>query len=218
MTRINKVTMDGFKSFREQTAVPFYDGLTAIVGSNGSGKSNVQEAIQFVLGKRSSELRAEKMEQLIFNGGENHDPAEEAEVTLYLDNSDGKFDDLLDEEDADEIKIGRRVKRNGYATYTFMGSNCKRRKIDDVLEKAGIDRDGFHIVRQGRITEIVKQTPVERRKEIDRISGVAAYDSKVEEAEEELEEVENELRELEIKLDLKRDRLQRLEQEKEDAE
>ncbi|MDY6768735.1 MAG: chromosome segregation SMC family protein [Candidatus Nanohaloarchaea archaeon] len=219
MTRINKVTMDGFKSFRDQTAVPFYDGLTAIVGSNGSGKSNVQEAIQFVLGKRSSELRAEKMEQLIFNGGESHDPAEEAEVTLYLDNSAGQLDGVLEDgEDVNEVKIGRRVKRNRYATYTFMGSNCKRRKIDDVLEAAGIDRDGFHIVRQGRITEIVKQTPVERRKEIDRISGIAAYNAKVEEAEEELEETENELRDLEIKLDLKRDRLERLEQEKEDAE
>ncbi|MCJ7479361.1 MAG: chromosome segregation protein SMC [Candidatus Nanohaloarchaeota archaeon QJJ-7] len=217
MTSINKVTMDGFKSFQKKTAVPFYDGMTAIVGSNGSGKSNVQEAVQFVMGRRSSELRAEKMEQLIFNGGDNKDPAEEAEVILYLDNSDGKFDELV-EEDTDEIKIGRRVNRNGYSTYTFMGNNCKRRKIDDVMEKAGIDRRGYHVVQQGRVTEIVKQTPVERRKAIDRISGIQSYESKVEEAEEELEDVDNELRELEIKLDLKRDRLQRLEQEKEDAE
>ncbi|MDY6774007.1 MAG: AAA family ATPase [Candidatus Nanohaloarchaea archaeon] len=214
---INKVTMDGFKSFRNKTAVPFYGGMTAIVGSNGSGKSNVQEAIQFVMGRRSSELRAEKMEQLIFNGGENHEPAEEAEVVLYLDNSDGKFDHLL-EESEDEIKIGRRVKRNGYSTYTFMGNNCKRRKIDDVLDAAEVDRRGYHIVQQGRVTEIVKQTPVERRKAIDRISGIESYEDKVEEAEEELEETENELRELEIKLDLKRDRLERLKQEKEDAE
>lgn len=217
MTRIIKITMDGFKSFRDKTAIPFYGGLTAIVGTNGSGKSNIQEAVQFVMGKRSSKLRAERMEQLIFNGGEDGEPSEEAEVVLYLDNSDGRFDELLEEE-ADEIKIGRRIKRNGYSTYTFMGNNCKRSRIDQVLENAGLSRKGYHIVQQGRVTEIVKQTPVERRKTIDRISGISSYDAKVEEAEEELEEAEAELRELEIKLDLKRDRLQRLEQEKEDAE
>ncbi|MDY6776565.1 MAG: chromosome segregation SMC family protein [Candidatus Nanohaloarchaea archaeon] len=219
MTKINKLTMEGFKSFQRKTAVPFYDGLTAIVGTNGSGKSNIQEAIQFVMGRRSSKLRAEKMEQLIFNGGEDRKPSEKAEVTLYLENEGGKFDELLEEgEGSDEIKIGRRIKRNGYSTYTFQGNNCKRKKIDRILDAAGIDREGYHIIQQGRITQIVKQTPVERRKAIDRISGIAAYDSKVEDAEEELEEAQAELNELEIKLDLKRDRLERLKEEKEDAE
>ncbi len=216
-TRISKLTMKGFKSFQRKTAVPFYDGMTAIVGTNGSGKSNIQEAIQFVMGRRSSHLRAEKMEQLIFNGGEDGTPAEEAEVTLHLDNSDGRFDEVV-AEDADTVTIGRRIRRNGYSTYTFQGSNCKRTKIDEVMDVAGIDRGGYHIVRQGRITQIVKQTPVERRKAIDRISGIASYEDKEEEALAELEQAEEDLQELEIKLDMKQERLDRLETEKEDAE
>ncbi len=220
MTQINKITMEGFKSFQRKTAVPFYPGLTAIVGTNGSGKSNVQEAVQFVMGRRSSNLRADKMEQLIFNGGENGTPAEAAEVTLYLDNADGTFDELLedDAEDVDEIKIGRKIKRNGYSTYRFMGTNCKRRKIDKVLDLANLDGDGYHVVRQGKVTGIVKQTPVERRKAIDRVSGIAAYDEKKDNALEELEEVEDSLQQLELKLELKNDQLEQLEREKADAE
>lgn len=220
MTKINKITMHGFKSFQRKTAVPMYEGLTAIVGTNGSGKSNIQEAIQFVLGQRSSNLRADKMEQLIFNGGENRKPAEKAEVTLYFDNSDGRFDEVLDEEDkgVDEVAIGRKVKRNGYSTYRFMGNNCKRSKIDEVMNVANLHDDGYHIVRQGKVTGIVKQTPVERRKAIDRISGISSYEARKEDALEELEQVDQELNELQIKLDLKKDNLERLEEEKEDAE
>lgn len=220
MTQINKITMEGFKSFQRKTAVPFYPGLTAIVGTNGSGKSNIQEAIQFVMGRRSSNLRAEKMEQLIFNGGETGSPAESAEVTLYLDNPEGKFDEVLDEEykGADEIKLGRKIKRNGYSTYRFMDTNCKRKKIDKVLDLANLDGDGYHVVRQGKVTGIVKQTPVERRKAIDRVSGIAAYDDKKDNAMEELDQVEDELQQLELKLELKKDQLEQLEQDKEDAE
>ncbi len=218
-TSITKLYMKGFKSFQRQTAIPFYDGMTAIVGSNGSGKSNIIDAMSFVMGKRSSKLRAEKMEQLIFNGGESRKPSEEAIVRLHLDNTSGVFDAFIeDDEDKDEIVIGRKVTRSGYSTYRFNGTNCKRSKIDDVLETAEIDSAGYHFVRQGRITSIVKQTPVERRKIIDDISGISSYEAKKEKAMDELEEVNEHLSDLTIKEELKKDRLERLRQEKDDAE
>ena len=110
MTRINRVALTGFKSFRKKTVIPFFDGLTAIVGENGSGKSNLFDAISFVMGRRSSQLRSDRMEHLIFNGGEKYSPAEAARVILHLSNTDHIFDDLLANGDSPpEITIGRRV-------------------------------------------------------------------------------------------------------------
>ncbi|MFB6181118.1 MAG: AAA family ATPase [Candidatus Nanohalobium sp.] len=97
-TKINKVTCKGFKSFQQKTAVPFYEGLTAIVGDNGNGKSNVLDGISFVFGRRSSKIRAEKMTQLIFNGGDSRKPADYAKVTVTLDNTSGIFDEFLENE------------------------------------------------------------------------------------------------------------------------
>ena len=89
MTRITKIELTGFKSFRKQTVIPFFEGMTAIVGENGSGKSNLFDAVNFVMGRRSSELRADRFEHLIFNGGDRYSAADSAEVLLYLDNNDG---------------------------------------------------------------------------------------------------------------------------------
>ncbi len=217
-TKIKKVTCKGFKSFQQKTAVPFYEGMTAIVGENGSGKSNIIDAVSFVFGRRSSKLRAKKLEQLIFNGGESRKPADYAQVDIYLDNSSGIFDEFMDEdEEADEVKVGRKVTRAGSSMYKFQGSNVKRRKIDRICEKAKIDPDGYHFVRQGKVTEIVEQSDKERRKVVDELSGVAEFDEKKEEAEEELEEVEERLQEQEILLDEKKDYLESLKQEKETA-
>ncbi len=214
---IQKVYMKGFKTFQRQTAIPFFPGLTAIVGSNGSGKSNIMDAMRFVMGRRSSKLRAEKLTQLIFNGGESRKPAEEAVVKLYLDNSNGIFDELL-EEDSDTVVIGRKIKNNGYSTYRFQGKNCKRSKINRVLEKAGVSDSGHHFVRQGKVTEIIENSPIERRELIDRISGIASYEAKKEKSLEELEEVERKLQRFEIKKEMKKDRLEQLREQKEDAE
>lgn len=215
-TKINKVTSKGFKSFQRQTAVPFYEGLTAIVGENGSGKSNVLDAMSFVFGRRSSKLRAEKMQQLIFNGGESRKEADYAKVTVHLENSSGIFDEFLeDEEEADEITVGRKITQAGSSMYKFMGSNCKASKIDDIARKANIDPGGYHFVRQGKVTEIVEQSDVERRKVVDELSGVAEFDEKKEEAEEELEEVESKLQEQEIILNEKKEQVDKLKEEKE---
>ncbi|MFB6181119.1 MAG: chromosome segregation SMC family protein [Candidatus Nanohalobium sp.] len=215
-TKINKVTCKGFKSFQRKTAVPFYEGLTAIVGENGSGKSNILDALSFVFGRRSSKLRAERMEQLIFNGGDSRKAADYAKVSVYLDNSSGIFDEFLEDEDeADEIKVGRKITQAGSSMYKFQGSNCKASKIDDIARKANIDPGGYHFVRQGKVTEIVEQSDVERRKVVDELSGVAEFDEKKEEAEEELEEVEEKLEQQELVLNEKKDRLKKLKEEKE---
>ena len=217
-TQINKITSKGFKSFQRKTAVPFFEGLTAIVGENGSGKSNVLDALSFVFGRRSSKLRAEKMTQLIFNGGEDGTPADFALVTVYLDNSSGLFDEFLeDEEEAEEITVGRKITQAGSSMYKFQGTNCKKGKIDDIARKANIDPDGYHFVRQGKVTEIVEQSGTERRKVIDDLSGISEFDQKKEEALEELEEVEDQLTEQEIKLNEKEEHLKKLKEQKEMA-
>ncbi len=192
MTKINKLALSGFKSFRNQAVVPFFDGMTAIIGENGAGKSNLFDAIRFVMGRRSSQLRADRLEHLIFNGGDRLSPANEAEVTLYLDNNDGDFDRFFDGERVLEITLGRRITRHS-STYTFMGKACTREMIDNVLEAGRIDPDGQQLIAQGRITEIIKRSPSKRREIIDEVSGIAAYDEKRKKAINELKDVKTKL-------------------------
>ncbi len=193
MTKINRVELQGFKSFRKKTVLPFLAGMTAVVGENGSGKSNLFDAISFVMGRRSSQLRADRLEHLIFNGGERYEPAETADVTLFLDNQDGVFNSFLEEgAEVAEVSLGRRITRKS-TTYTFMGHSCARTTIDDVLEAARIDPDGQQLIAQGRITEIVRRTPLRRREILDEVSGIAAYDEKRDQAISELKEVKSKL-------------------------
>lgn len=219
-TKITKVSCKGFKSFQRRTSIPFYEGLTAIVGENGNGKSNILDALSFVFGRRSSRLRAEKLEQLIFNGGDSRKQADFAHCTVHLDNTDGLFDEFLEEkeeEETDEITLGRKVTRAGSSMYKFMGTNCKRSFLARVAEKANIDPEGYHFVRQGKVTEIVEQSDTERRKVIDELSGVQEFDEKKDEAMEELDEVEEKLNEQQILLEEKKEYLEKLKEEKEIA-
>lgn len=217
MTKINKVVLTGFKSFRKKTVIPFFDGVTAVVGENGSGKSNLFEAISFVMGRRSSQLRADRLEHLIFNGGERHSPAEEAQVVLHLDNSDGVFNRFFENGDqAPEVTVGRRITRRS-STYTFMGKTCSRGMIDQILEEAKIDPDGQQLIAQGRITEIIKKSPVKRREIIDEISGIAAYDEKRRKAIAQLKDVKSKLNTHRVILAERRRRLLALSRERDAA-
>jgi|GEM_PF-189387 Chromosome segregation ATPases len=176
--------------------------------------SNIINALSFVFGRRSSKLRAERMEQLIFNGGQTGSPADEAKVTVRLDNSSGIFDDFLDEH-TDEVKIARKVTQAGSSIYKLQGTTTKKREIDRLARRANIDPEGYHFVRQGQVTEIVEQSDTERRKVIDELSGVKKFDDEREAALEELEEVEEKLQEEEFKLQQKKERLDELEEQKE---
>jgi len=216
MATINKVELVGFKSFRKRTVIPFFDGVTAVVGENGSGKSNLFDAISFVMGRRSSQLRADRLEHLIFNGGEKYDPADSAEVTLYLEN-DGRFDRFLEDgQSAPEVTIGRRITRRS-STYTFMGKVCPRSLIDSLLEEAKIDPDGQQLIAQGRITEIIRRSPLRRREIIDEVSGIAAYDEKRKKAIGELKDVKSKLNTHRVILAERRRRLLALQKERDAA-
>ncbi|MFB6200014.1 MAG: hypothetical protein ABEJ83_03985, partial [Candidatus Nanohaloarchaea archaeon] len=137
-------------------------------------------------------------------------------VTVTLDNTSGIFDEFLeDEEEADEIKVARKITQAGSSMYKFQGTNCKKKKIDRIADKANIDPSGYHFVRQGKVTEIVEQSDVERRKVVDELSGVAKFDQEKQKAEEDLEEVERKLDEQEVLLQEKKEHLKKLKEEKE---
>ncbi len=217
MTRINKVELAGFKSFRKSITIPFFEGLTAVVGENGSGKSNLFDAVSFVMGRRSSQLRADRLEHLIFNGGDRYRPSDTAEVTLLLDNTDGVFDRFLDNgHRTPEVAIGRRITRKS-GTYTFMGKTCPRSMIDELLETARIDPDGQQLIAQGRITEIIRRSPMRRREILDEVSGIAAYDEKRRKAILELKDVKSKLNTHRVILAERRRRLVALQRERDAA-
>jgi len=217
MTKITKVELTGFKSFRKRIVIPFFGGLTAVVGENGSGKSNLFDAISFVMGRRSSQLRADRLEHLIFNGGDRFEPADSAEVLLFLDNEDGTFNRFLaNGHPTPEITIGRRITRNS-GTYTFMGKNCPRSQIDELLESGRIDPDGQQLIAQGRITEIIRRSPLRRREIIDEVSGIAAYDEKRRKAILELKDVKSKLNTHRVILAERRRRLIALQKERDVA-
>jgi len=217
MTKINKVELSGFKSFRKRLAIPFFPGVTAIVGENGSGKSNLFDAIRFVMGRRSSQIRADRMEHLIFNGGEQYPAEDTAEVVLYLENDGGRFDRFLENgEGPAEVAIGRRITRKS-ASYTFMGKNCPRTTIDEVLQAAQIDPDGQQLIAQGTITEIIRRSPLRRREILDEVSGIAAYDEKRRKAIGELKDVKTKLNTHRVILAERRRRLLSLQHERDAA-
>ena len=222
MTRLNKMVLRGFKSFKRKTVLPFKgNGLTAIVGENGSGKSNLVDALTFVMGQRSSKLRAERLEQLIYNGGEEGTQADHARVTLHLDNSRGEFDGVLQDflnngKSPDEITIGRKITESS-SSYRCMDKNCKRSLIDSILDQANIDPGKPHVVNQGKVTEIINMRPKERRKIIDDLAGIDKYEQRKEEAISDLREVKEKIMTNRVILGERRGQLNRLKEEREAA-
>ena len=206
--------MTGFKSFADKVTIPFPEGFNTICGPNGAGKSNVVDAITFVLGTVSAKsIRAQKLQNLIFNGGKSRKPAEFCEVTLYLDNSDGKIPNY-----EKEVKLTRRITRSGISVYKLNGKTETRSKILDLMANANLSPEGYNIIMQGDVTKIIEMGPVERRGVIDEISGIAEFDEKKAKATMELEKVESRVRENMIVIAEKQRLVSRLKQEKENAE
>ena len=209
MVRIEKLSMQGFKSFANKTALPFPSGFNVICGANGSGKSNIVDALCFVLGIRSAKtIRAEKLEHLIFNGGKKRASAKYGIVNLYLNNEDGA---IPGEEPL--IKITRKINKNGVSVYKLNGRTVNRRKIVDVLANAGIYADGHNIIMQGDITNLIEMTPLERKEIIDEVSGIAEFEDKKTKAENELAKVDTKLKEAQIILNEREKALKKLERE-----
>ncbi len=184
MIHISRVSLRNFKSFR-RISIPIPLGFTAVVGPNGTGKSNIVDGICFVLGRSSSKsLRAERFSDLIFNGGKKGKPATKAMVTLYIDNAARDIPI-----NSKEIKISRTIDLSGNSVYRLNGRRTTRMQILDVLSAANVRPDGHNIVLQGDVTRVIDMAPVERRGVIDEIAGIAEYDDKKRKANRELEKV-----------------------------
>ena len=214
MTLIKSLTCKGFKSFAKRTEIPLLEGYNCVIGSNGSGKSNLSDAICFVLGKMSAKgLRAEKSANLIFHGGKKGSPAKEAEVSIVFDNNKKIFPT-----DAKDVEIKRTVKKTGQSTYRINGKVHSRQQVVDLLAHAKINPDGHNIVLQGDIIRFTDMKTVERREIIEDIAGISMFEDKKHKSMNELNKVQEKLNEADIILterektlqDLKKDRDQAL--------
>ncbi len=186
---LKKLEIQGFKSFPEYTLIEFDQGMTAVVGPNGSGKSNVTDAIRWVLGEQSVKtLRGGKMEDVIFNGTQSRKAMNYAEVSLTFDNTDH----FLDYEYG-EIQITRRLYRSGESEYQINHVNCRLKDIVGLFLDTGLGKDGYSIVGQGRVDEILSTKSEDRRRVIEEASGIVKFKVRKEEAERKLNSTEQNL-------------------------
>ena len=179
-----ELEIQGFKSFPDKVKITFDAGVTGVVGPNGSGKSNLSDAVRWVLGETSSrQLRAAgKMEDVIFGGTRRRSAMGFASVRLTLDNTGHTLD-----VDADEVTIGRKYYRSGDSEYTINGQVCRLRDVYELLLDTGIGRDGYSVIGQGRIAEIVAAKSSERREIFEEACGIAKYRYRKTEAERRLD-------------------------------
>lgn len=177
-----KIEMHGFKSFAEPITIEFNEGLTGIVGPNGSGKSNISDAIRWVLGEQSPKmLRGGKMEEIIFNGTDSRKSRGMSEVTLTMDNSDGSLPI-----DYREVAITRKMFRSGESEYRINGNQCRLKDIRRLIMDTGIGVDGYSIIGQGKIADIISNKTESRREIFEEAAGIVAYRVRKSEAERKL--------------------------------
>ena len=186
---LKRLELKGFKSFPNKTDIIFKEGVTAIVGPNGSGKSNVSDAVRWVLGEQSiKSLRGEKLEDVIFAGSDNQKPMNFCEVALTIDNSDNKLN-----VDYSEVTIKRRAYRNGESQFYLNNKSCRLKDIKEILLDTGIGKDGYSIIEQGKVDEILSNNPVNRRKVFDEACGISKYRYKKNESERNLKNTKENL-------------------------
>lgn len=180
---LKSLEIQGFKSFADKVYFSFSPGVTAIVGPNGSGKSNVVDAIRWVLGEQSAKtLRGAKMEDIIFSGSVDRKPVGMARVTMILDNSQRVFS-----MDCDEIEVSRTLHRSGESQYMLNKSVCRLKDIQELFMDTGLGKDGFSVIGQGKIEEILTLHAEERRGLIEEAAGISKYKYRKREAERKLE-------------------------------
>lgn len=180
---LKELELQGFKSFPEKVKLDFNKGITAVVGPNGSGKSNISDSVRWVLGEQKAKsLRGGKMEDVIFAGTANRRPVGFAEVSMTLDNTDKKIN-----MDYSEIKVTRRVYRSGESSYLINGSECRLKDIYELFMDTGIGRDGYSIIGQGKIDEILSNKSEDRRLLFEEAAGIVKYKNRRNEAENKLE-------------------------------
>lgn len=181
--------LQGFKSFPDKTRVNFGRGMTAVVGPNGSGKSNISDAVRWVLGEQSTKtLRGDKMEDVIFAGTKTRKKQSFAEVSLALDNTDREL-----QIDQDEVTITRRYNRAGESEYMINRSPVRLKDITELLMDTGLGRDGYSLIGQGKIAEIISAKSTDRREIFEEASGIAKYRYRKNESERSLARAEDNL-------------------------
>ncbi|HBE12939.1 MAG TPA: chromosome segregation protein SMC, partial [Clostridiales bacterium] len=168
---LKTIEMQGFKSFAEKSVISFEPGVTAIVGPNGSGKSNISDAVRWVLGEMSAKsLRGGKMEDVIFNGTARRRPAAYAEVVLTIDNSNQVLEGA-----GQEVAVGRRLYRSGESEYSINGQVVRLKDVVNLFLNTGIGREGYSVIGQGKIAEIISQKGEERRGVFEEAAGISRY-------------------------------------------
>ena len=212
MPYLKKIELRGFKTFGQATSILLEKGFTAITGPNGSGKTNVIDAVLFGLGELSSRrLRADNFAKLIFHGSPEAglEKAKGAKVVMQFDNSDGRLP-----VDTNTVTISREVYRNGQSVYRVNGRRMSRANVVDTLAMAGISAAGHNVVVQGTITRMAEIAPIERRKILDDMVGIAQYDSEKAEAEEKLRMAEIQIKTAMGRIDEVQKRVDDLERER----
>ena len=181
---LKRLELQGFKSFADKTKLEFMPGITAVIGPNGSGKSNISDAIRWVLGEQSMKsLRGSKTEDIIFAGTENRKSLGFAEASIVIDNTDGKLPI-----EYQEVTVTRRIYRNGESGYFINKTACRLKDVLELFMDTGIGRDGYSIIGQGKIDEILSNKSEDRRHIFEEAAGIVKYRVRKQESEKKLEQ------------------------------
>jgi chromosome segregation protein len=192
--RLNKLILQGFKSFADRTEFVFDAPITGIVGPNGCGKSNVVDAFKWVLGEQSAKsLRGDAMLDVIFNGSGNRKPAGMAEVVLAFDNPKREDGTRMLNLDADEVSVGRRLFRDGTSEYQLNNQSARLKDIRELFLDTGVGVDAYSVIEQGRVAALLEANPAERRLIFEEAAGISKFKQKKKEAQRKLEKVDQNL-------------------------
>lgn len=211
--KLKKLELYGFKSFAQRTEIVFDEGITGIVGPNGSGKSNIGDAVRWVLGEQSAKtLRGASMSDVIFNGTQKRKPLSYCEVSLVFDNDDHAL-----AMEAAEVMVTRRVYRNGESEYYLNRTACRLKDVVDLFRDTGIGKEGYSIIGQGRIDEILSRKSENRRQVFEEAAGIVKFKARKEEADKKLQRTLENLERVDDILDELTKRLKPLEEQSRNA-
>ena len=211
--KLKKLELYGFKSFAQRTDIVFDEGITGIVGPNGSGKSNIGDAVRWVLGEQSAKtLRGASMSDVIFNGTQKRKPLSYCEVSLVFDNDDHAL-----AMEAAEVMVTRRVYRNGESEYYLNRTACRLKDVVDLFRDTGIGKEGYSIIGQGRIDEILSRKSEDRRQVFEEAAGIVKFKARKEEADKKLQRTLENLERVDDILDELTKRLKPLEEQSRNA-
>ena len=194
--RLNSIKLSGFKSFVDPTTVTFPSSMSCIVGPNGCGKSNVIDAVRWVLGESSAKnLRSDSMSDVVFNGSSSRKPVSKASVELFFDNKDGRIGGEFSS--YNEISVRRSLEMDGQSNYYLNGTSCRKRDITDVFLGTGLGPRSYAIIEQGMISQLVSAKPEEMRGYIEEVAGISRYLERKKETESRIKRTKENLSRLE---------------------